>query len=83
MKNTSFLTMTTIFLAQASFLLAAADTQRLQWKPDASSSFEVSTQIRAWTIGDEGIDTILDNMQSMAGINNIYMVVVMQFPLSF
>ena len=77
MKNTSFLTMTTIFLAQASFLLAAADTQRLQWKPDASSSFEVSTQIRAWTIGDEGIDTILDNMQSMAGINNIYMVVVM------
>jgi hypothetical protein len=37
----------------------------------------VGTQIRAWTIHDEGIDTILDNMQSICGINNLYMVVVM------
>jgi len=48
-----------------------------QWKPDLTSEFEVGTQIRAWTIKDEGIDTILDNMQSMCGINNLYMVVVM------
>ena len=48
-----------------------------QWKPDATSEFEVGTQIRAWTIKDEGIDTILDNMQSMCGVNNLYMVVVM------
>ena len=48
-----------------------------QWKPDATSEFEVGTQIRAWTIKDEGMDTILDNMQSMCGINSLYMVVVM------
>ena len=47
------------------------------WKPDHTSEFEVGTQIRAWTIKDEGMDTILDNMQSMCGINNLYMVVVM------
>jgi len=48
-----------------------------QWKPDASSDFEVGTQIRAWTIKDEGMDTILDTMQQLCGINNLYMVVVM------
>jgi len=47
------------------------------WKPDSTSEFEVGTQIRAWTIKDEGMDTILDNMQSMCGVNNLYMVVVM------
>ncbi len=49
----------------------------LVWKPDHTSEFEVGTQIRAWTIKDEGMDTILDNMQQMCGINNLYMVVVM------
>ncbi len=47
------------------------------WKPDSTSEFEVGTQIRAWTIKDEGMEYILDNMQSMAGVNNLYMVVVM------
>ena len=47
------------------------------WKSDSSSEFEVGTQIRAWTIKDEGMANILDNMQSMAGVNNLYMVVVM------
>jgi hypothetical protein len=47
------------------------------WKPDHSSEFEVGTQIRAWTIKDEGMDNILDNMQQICAINNLYMVVVM------
>ncbi|WP_231615874.1 hypothetical protein [Novipirellula artificiosorum] len=37
----------------------------------------MGTQIRAWTMQDEGMDYLLDNMQSMAGINDLYMVVVM------
>ena len=49
----------------------------ITWKPDRTSEFEVGTQIRAWTIKDEGMDHILDNMQQMCGINNLYMVVVM------
>jgi len=47
------------------------------WKPDSTTEFEAGTQIRAWTIRDEGMSDILDNMQLMAGINNVYMVVVM------
>lgn len=49
----------------------------IMWKPDHTSEFEVGTQIRAWTIKDEGMDTILDNMQQICGINNLYMIVVM------
>ena len=47
------------------------------WKPDYTSEFEIGTQIRPWTIADEGMDYILDNMQSMIGVNNLYMVAVM------
>ena len=51
--------------------------ENLQWKPDATSAFEVGTQLRPWTIYDEGMTNILDNVQSMAGVNNIYLIVVM------
>lgn len=47
------------------------------WKADSSSPFEVGTQLRPWTIVDEGMDYILDNCQQMAGVNNIYLVLVM------
>ena len=47
------------------------------WKPDSTSEFEVGTQVRPWTIYDEGMSTILDNVQSMASVNNIYLIVVM------
>jgi len=56
---------------------ALAQGWRPAWKPDATSPFEVGTQLRPWTIRDEGLDTILDNCQSMAGVNNIYVIVVM------
>ena len=70
-----------ILLALVCGLVAQAKAQTTAWKPvwkpDSTSEFEVGTQIRAWTIKDEGMTTILDNMQSMAGVNNLYMVVVM------
>ncbi len=56
---------------------AIAQDWKPVWKPGATSAFEVGTQLRPWTIRDEGMDTILDNCQSMAGINNIYVIVVM------
>jgi len=49
----------------------------LVWKPDYTSKFEVGTQIRPWTMYDEGMTYILDNMQSMIGVNNLYIIVVM------
>ncbi|NIP25401.1 MAG: family 10 glycosylhydrolase [Phycisphaerae bacterium] len=56
---------------------ARTTVYRPVWKPDASSEFEVGTQLRPWTIYDEGMNNILDNVQSMAGVNNIYLIVVM------
>ncbi len=56
---------------------AIAQDWKPVWKPGSTSAFEVGTQLRPWTIRDEGLDTILDNCQSMAGINNIYVIVVM------
>jgi len=70
-----------ILFALVCGFVAQAKAQTTAWKPvwksDSTSEFEVGTQIRAWTIKDEGMTTILDNMQSMAGVNNLYMVVVM------
>ncbi len=54
----------------------ASTAETRVWKPDASSEFEVGTQIRAWTIQDEGMEYALDTMQSMASINSLYMVAV-------
>lgn len=53
------------------------DPKTIRWKPDHTSEFEVGTQIRAWTIHDEGMDSILDTMQQLCGVNSLYMVVVM------
>ncbi|UCF85247.1 MAG: family 10 glycosylhydrolase [Desulfobacteraceae bacterium] len=62
------------FFAQAKAQMAA---WKPVWKSDATSAFEVETQLRPWTIYDEGMSTILDNVQSMAGVNSIYLIVVM------
>ncbi|MEO5998647.1 MAG: hypothetical protein ABIN89_17930 [Chitinophagaceae bacterium] len=39
--------------------------------------FEVTGSIYPWEVHDEGIDLILDNMTSIAGINSVYMLAVM------
>ena len=56
---------------------ACTESYQPQWKADATSEFEVGTQLRPWTIRDEGWETILENCQSMAGVNNIYLIVIM------
>jgi len=72
-----FITSYAIFLFQSGCSVSTVSKYQPVWKPDSTSEFEVGTQLRAWEIHDEGMSTILDNMQSMAGINNVYMVVVM------
>ncbi len=70
-----------LLLMLAFGLVVQANTQTTAlervWKPDSTSGFEVGTQLRPWTIYDEGMSNILDNIQSMAGVNNIYLIVVM------
>lgn len=46
------------------------------WLPTGDSEFEVGTQLRPWTIADEGMETIFENF-SMAGVNSVYFLAVM------
>jgi len=57
-------------------LVPQAGAYQPQWRPDVSSEFEVCTQLRPWTIMDEGWETIFENA-AMAGVNNIYLVAIM------
>jgi hypothetical protein len=40
-------------------------------------AFEVSANLYAWDLHDEGVERVLDNLQEMAGINSVYLVGVM------
>jgi hypothetical protein len=40
-------------------------------------AFEVTGSIYPWEMHDEGIDLILDNMTSIAGVNSVYVLAVM------
>ncbi|GAB3950538.1 hypothetical protein GCM10028805_28780 [Spirosoma harenae] len=40
-------------------------------------AFEVTGSIYPWDVHDEGIDLILDNMTSIAGVNSVYLIAVM------
>jgi len=74
--NKISLLLVSLYVFSTSDVLLAQE-YKPQWKPDSSSPFEVGTQLRPWTIADEGMDYILDNCQQMAGVNNIYLVLVM------
>jgi len=40
-------------------------------------SFEVSASLYPWDVHDEGINLMLDNLTSMAGVNSVYLIAVM------
>lgn len=40
-------------------------------------AFEVGASIYPWDIHDEGMDTILNNLTGMAGVNSVYLIAVM------
>jgi len=42
-----------------------------------SSGFEVSASLYPWDVHDEGINLMLDNLTSMAGVNSVYLITVM------
>lgn len=44
-----------------------------------TAGFEVASSLYAWDLHDEGIEKILDNLQSMAGVNSVYLVALMHY----
>ena len=51
--------------------------QSIQRSNMPAPKFEVTGSIYPWEVHDEGIDLILDNMTSIAGINSVYCLAVM------
>jgi hypothetical protein len=44
-----------------------------------SQPFEVAASLYAWELHDEGIEQILDNLQSMAQVNSVYLISIMHY----
>jgi hypothetical protein len=57
--------------------LGELSAQVIQRSNVPSPAFEVTGSIYPWEVHDEGIDLILDNMTSIAGINSVYLIAVM------
>ena len=45
--------------------------------PTNPTDWEVGASVYAWDMHDEGIETILDNLQQMSGVNSVYLIGVM------
>jgi hypothetical protein len=71
--------------ASAAFAIASAGIlpRALAQKPAQKStparalSFEVTASLYPWDLHDEGVDPVLDNLQSMASVNSVYLVALM------
>jgi hypothetical protein len=57
--------------------LDAADPSAAGRRP----GFEISASLYAWDLHDEGIERILDNLQEMAILNSVYLIVLMHYVL--
>ena len=41
--------------------------------------FEVAASLYAWELHDEGVEHVLDNLQSMASVNSVYLISIMHY----
>jgi hypothetical protein len=71
------------FLKSSSMALALASAglpMRAHAQKSAEArglSFEVTASLYPWDLHDEGIEPVLDNLQSMASVNSVYLVALM------
>jgi hypothetical protein len=73
-----FLRNSSLALASAGLLpraLAQASPQKRV--PPRALSFEVTASLYPWDLHDEGVEPVLDNLQSMASVNSVYLVALM------
>jgi hypothetical protein len=64
----------TLLILLCSFIVRAQVAKRSNVPPPP---FEVTGSIYPWEVHDEGIDLILNNMTSIAGVNSVYLIAVM------
>lgn len=66
-------------LALASQALPAAAYAAATRSGYHTGGFEVASSLYAWDLHDEGIENILNNLQSMAEVNSVYLVALMHY----
>ncbi len=66
-----------LLLLPALLGISTIESQTITRSNVPAPAFEVTGSIYPWEVHDEGIDLILDNMTSIAGINSVYMLAVM------
>ena len=62
--------------ASSAAFLAGVERAKAAASP---SPFEVVASLYAWELHDEGIEHILDNLQSMSQVNSVYLVSIMHY----
>jgi hypothetical protein len=65
------------FLKLAGAAAAASALPRSLLATNQLKPFEVSASLYAWELHDEGVETVLDNVQKMAAVNSVYLIGVM------
>ncbi|MGI8634776.1 MAG: family 10 glycosylhydrolase, partial [Segetibacter sp.] len=75
MKKNFFIKL--LLISNALTIFSTIYSQVIKRSNVPAPAFEVTGSIYPWEVHDEGIDLILDNMTSIAGINSVYMLAVM------
>jgi hypothetical protein len=73
----SFLKLST--LAAASQAIPATASPGKAGAGYRTPGFEVVASLYPWDLHDEGIETILDNLQEMSGVNSVFLVALMHY----
>ena len=63
-----------IFFLLAFLCIPDVNAQVIQ---KSGTEFEVSASLYPWDVHDEGINLMLDNLTSMAGVNSVYLIAIM------
>ena len=63
----------------AASVAAFAGVRRADAAASSARPFEVTASLYAWELHDEGIEKILDNLQSMAEVNSVYLISIMHY----
>jgi len=66
------------FVKAAASATACAGIER-SFATSTDRPFEVTASLYAWELHDEGVEHVLDNLQSMAQVNSVYLISIMHY----
>ena len=67
------------FVKAAGSVALCAGLEQSMAAKSSSRPFEVTASLYAWELHDEGVEKVLDNLQSMAQVNSVYLISIMHY----